>query len=150
MKVCDLLPQRPLRLLLVDDNAGEAPLIRAAAKELGLRCEIEAVTESDAALSLLQKSSKHAPDVLLLDINMPKVDGYAVLAEIRRHSSLRLLPVIMFSGSDDPADVARAYDLGANAFVVKPAGSYSELVRRLHSFWYACASLPTIAGAAVA
>jgi CheY-like chemotaxis protein len=150
MKLSEAMPPRPLRLLLIDDNPGEAPLVRAAIQDLGLWCELEAVTESDTAVGLLQKRATTAPDVILLDINMPKLDGYAVLEKIREHPTLRLLPVIMFSGSRNPDEVARAYQLGANAFVVKPMGSYREVVRRIHSFWYSCASLPTVAEAAAA
>ena len=150
MKLSDAIPPRPLRILLVDDNAGEAPLIRAAVKDLGIQCEIDALTESEAVLAFLRTHTRSAPDVILLDISMPKLDGYAVLDQLRRDATLRLLPVIMFSGARNPAEVERAYALGANAFIVKPMDSYRDVVGQIHSFWYSCASLPGVADAAAA
>jgi CheY-like chemotaxis protein len=148
MRLCDALPPRPLRILVVDDNSSEAPLVRAACQELGIACEIEALTDSRAVLPRLLSKAHPTPDIVLLDVNMPAPDGYSVLGEMKQRPSLRLLPVIMFSGSHDLQAVSRAYDLGANAFIVKPSGSYTSVLRNLHAFWYHCATLPFLAEAA--
>jgi CheY-like chemotaxis protein len=136
------MSQNP-RVLLAEDNPQDAELTIEALSTYKLSDAIEVVSDGSEALDYLHCRGKHAgrsngnPTVVLLDIKMPKVDGLAVLREIKSNETLRTIPVVMLTSSREEQDLIAGYEGGANAFVVKPVDfpSFQEAVRRLGVFW---------------
>jgi CheY-like chemotaxis protein len=131
------------KVLLVEDNENDVELaIRALAKS-GITKEIVVTTDGALALDYLYRRNHYAertdsnPVLILLDLKMPKVDGLQVLASIRGDASLKRIPVILFTSSREQQDLNKAYDLGVNAYVVKPAhfGDYVKALATLGEFW---------------
>jgi CheY-like chemotaxis protein len=113
---------RPARVVLAEDDPAIARLIGIALKRTGIPHDLEIVHDGDGTIAALETPSTvgHlSPTLLLLDINMPGKNGFDVLEYVKRHPQLRRIPVVIFSNSDRPADVNRAYDLHANAYVRK-------------------------------
>lgn len=139
---------RPIRVLLVEDNPGDADLTRETLEDSRRRLEIAVVVDGVQATDyLLQRGSyQHtiAPDIVLLDLNLPRMDGYAVLAEIQRHPALRTIPVVVWSSSDAGHDIARCYELGARCYVTKPVelDAFQARVHAIEQFWFDTAKLP--------
>lgn len=131
-------------ILLVEDNADdEALFVRALAKK-GIMNEIVIARDGVEALELLHGASSLAPSVIFLDLKIPKVDGLQVLAQLRADARTRTLPVVILTSSDEPGDVARAYDLGVNSYVRKPIefAQFSETVGDIGSYWLSINELP--------
>lgn len=120
------LSATPLRILLVDDNEDDALLIREAFRKANRPNELWVVHDGIAALAFLNQSNEHAdkprPDVVLLDINMPKLNGFGVLEAMRGNPQLADLPVVMCSTSDHKHEIERALELGARDYLQKPIG----------------------------
>jgi CheY-like chemotaxis protein len=137
---------RPVDILLVEDNPADIRLTREAFAEAGIAGRLHVATDGVEALLLLQdvRNGTFWPDLILLDLNLPKKDGREVLAEIKADPALRGIPVIVLTTSRAEEDVARAYQLHANAFVSKPVGfqDFLAAVRSLQRFWLAVATLP--------
>jgi two-component system, chemotaxis family, response regulator Rcp1 len=135
-------------MLLVEDNAGDVRLTREALREGNLAVELTAVADGEQALAYLRGEGEHAgarrPDVILLDLNLPKKNGLEVLEEIKADPGLRRLPVIMLTTSASARDVAACYDRGVNCYVVKPLDldDFTRLVQAINSFWLEVARLP--------
>ena len=131
------------RILLVDDNPRDIELALDALAHHNLANEVVAVRDGAEALDYLYRRGQFAgrtggqPAVVLLDLKMPKVDGLQVLREIRRTPELRLLPVVMLTSSNQEADIAECYSLGASAYVVKPVDfhDFVEAVKKTQMFW---------------
>jgi two-component system, chemotaxis family, response regulator Rcp1 len=138
----------PLQLLLVEDNPGDADLTRDALAEAKLDVEIHVAVDGTQALDFLLRRPPYAnaksPDLILLDLNLPKMSGREVLAEIKRHEALRVIPVVVLSSSDSETDVAECYRAGANCYVTKPLGleAFQLSVRAVERFWFDVARLP--------
>ncbi|HTE59878.1 MAG TPA: response regulator [Solirubrobacteraceae bacterium] len=136
-------------ILLVEDNAGDVRLTREALREADLEVELTAVPDGEQALAFLRNEGEHAgaprPDLILLDLNLPKKNGLEVLEEIKRDPALRTMPVIMLTTSSSARDVAACYDLGVNCYVVKPLDldDFTGLVQAINGFWLEVARLPT-------
>jgi CheY-like chemotaxis protein len=134
---------QPRHVLLAEDNPHDVELTIEALSTYNLAGSIEVVSDGGEALDYLRCRGKHAgrtsgpPSVVLLDIKMPRVDGLAVLREIKASDDLRTIPVVMLTSSREEQDVIAGYESGANAFVVKPVDfpSFLEAVRRLGVFW---------------
>ena len=124
-------------LAAVEDSAAEARLLQCALAEITTPHVLTVVRDGAECLQLLEGAVRGTPDLLLLDINLPGLNGLDVLARIRANPTYGAIPVIMFSGSQRPEDVRRAYDLGANAYVVKPVtmDAYFEVVKAIESLW---------------
>jgi len=142
-----MTPLRP-EILLVDDNLADLDLIREALRSSGRSARVHAVNDGEQALVYLEQSGASTvaarPDLVILDLNLPRKDGRAVLAAMKASSSLRTIPVVIFTTSHSRSDIARSYDLGANCYVSKP-GSLPEFfaaVRAIQDFWIGVASLP--------
>jgi len=136
------------RILLVEDNAGDVRLTREALREAGVAVELVAVPDGDQALAFLRNEGEHAgaarPDVILLDLNLPKKNGLEVLEEIKGDPELRRTPVIMLTTSAAAGDVTACYDRGVNCYVVKPLDldDFTGLVQAINRFWFEVARLP--------
>lgn len=139
---------RPLRLLLVDDNPGDVRLAREALREAGHLADLQAVRDGEEALSYLRRLNGHAgaarPDVILLDLNMPRLDGRETLRRLKADEDLRAIPVIVFSSSRSAEDVAACYGLHANCYVTKPADfeGFERVLQAIESFWSQVVELP--------
>jgi two-component system, chemotaxis family, response regulator Rcp1 len=135
-------------ILLVEDNAGDVRLTREALREADVSVELTAVPDGEQALAFLRGEGAHAgvarPDLILLDLNLPKKNGLEVLEEIKRDPELRRTPVIMLTTSSSARDVAACYDRGVNCYVVKPLDldDFTRLVHAINSFWFEDAQLP--------
>lgn len=126
------------RLLLVEDDLRDVKLFLHAAGAFGLEpTDVGVVRDGAEALEVLTDPALRLPDLVLLDLKLPKVDGLEVLAAVRRTPGLRRLPIVMHSSSREERDIAGAYDLGVNAYVVKTVDhhAYTDNVGRILSFW---------------
>lgn len=143
-----LMETRIVEILLVDDNIGDVVLAKEALKGANFTNRVSNVSDGMEALDFLHRKGKYAdaamPDLILLDINMPRKNGCEVLAEIRRDRNLRSLPVIILTSSESEDDIARAYELGANCFVTKPADldEMVQVIQAIDYFWTSVAKLP--------
>lgn len=133
-----------MKILLVDDNRPDVRLFQESFRALRIPHELEVAYSGEEALQTLSSSEHIArlPDLILLDINMPKIDGFEVLTAIRQNPNLRTIPVIILSSSCEERDVHRAYDLGANCYLCKPMEEFVDLVGDLNRFWLMRARLP--------
>lgn len=129
-------------ILLVEDSAPDAMLIRQALREAEVEGTVEVVTDGEQAMARLRRGP--APDLMLLDLNLPRKDGRAVLAEMSVDADLREIPVIVLTTSSAPHDVHFAYRHCANSYVRKPLGldRLVETARAIRDFWLGVATLP--------
>lgn len=130
-------------ILLVEDNAGDVRLTREALREADVSVELTAVPDGEQALAFLRDGAQR-PDLVLLDLNLPKKNGLEVLEEVKGDPELRGIPVIMLTTSSSSRDIAACYDRGVNCYVVKPLDldDFTRLVRAINSFWFEVAELP--------
>lgn len=140
--------KKPIRVLLVEDNPGDADLTKETLEAGKVHIEIAVAVDGSDALARLGKKPPYQdvelPDLILLDLNLPKVDGREVLAELKRHDELRRIPVVILTSSDAESDIAKSYELGASCYVTKPVGldSFQSIVRSVESFWFTVVKLP--------
>lgn len=138
---------RPARILLVEDSVADAKLFGIALDEAGSSSEVMLAEDGDDALRKLAAivaGDISRPDVVVLDINLPRVNGIDVLRRIKGDPELRTIPVVVFSTSRAEVDVAAAYACGASSYVVKPVDlhRFIEVVRSIESYWTATVRLP--------
>jgi chemotaxis family two-component system response regulator Rcp1 len=133
-----------MKILLVDDSDADVYLFQEAFRGLQNVHELEVARDGEQALQHLHAAvgNKYLPALILLDLNLPKMDGFEVLRTIRADSKLRAIPVVVFSSSSDRSQVYRAYEMGANAYVVKPMNDFVDLVGDFERFWLQRAELP--------
>ena len=136
-------PSRPIELLVVDDSASDARLTKEALTEARVESNVRIASDGVEALELL-RSDVRRPDIILLDLDMPRMDGRQTLAELKADPALRAIPVVVLSGSEDVRDVKKTYSLQANCYVSKPVDldDYTEVVKAIASFWLNVAQLP--------
>ncbi len=138
-------------ILVVEDNAGHARLIAEALRTMRIPNHVSIVRDGVEALDFLQHAGSYTsaprPELILLDLSLPRKDGYQVLAEIKSHCSLRRIPVVVLTGSDADQDVVRAYELHANCYITKPLdfANLTAVVQSLEAFWFTVAKLPPAA-----
>jgi CheY-like chemotaxis protein len=131
------------RILLVEDNENDLELTMTALESSQFASDVEIVRDGEQALEYLERRGAHTnrpdldPAVVLLDLKLPKVDGLEVLERMRNHPKLRMVPVVMLSSSCEERDIVRSYELGVNAYVVKPVDfdQFSNVIRELAQFW---------------
>ncbi len=139
---------QPVEILLVEDNPGDVRLTREALRDAKVRNNMRVVTDGAEALAFLRREGKYAdaprPDVILLDLNLPRKDGREVLAEIKADASLRRIPVVVVTTSEAEQDILKAYDLHANAYVTKPVDfdQFIRVVQSIEDFWLEIVKLP--------
>jgi two-component system, chemotaxis family, response regulator Rcp1 len=140
---------KPIDILLVEDNPGDSRLAVEALKESKLRNNLHIVTDGMEAMDFLYKRGKHAqvprPDLILLDLNLPKKDGREVLAEIKSDPDLKRIPVVILTISKAEEDVLKTYNLHANCFITKPLdlSQFVTVVKSIEDFWLTIVKLPS-------
>ncbi|MGB8705952.1 MAG: response regulator [Gillisia sp.] len=137
-----------INILLVEDNEGDILLATEALEENGISSSVNVVKDGCEALMYLEKKGKYAnvssPELILLDINLPKLNGHEVLKNIKTSEELKHLPVIMLSTSNSKEDIFNSYRLYANCYIPKPMGEngYSEVIASINKFWGSVVQLP--------
>lgn len=139
---------RPVRVLLIEDNPGDADLTKETLEAGKILVDISVAIDGPSALDRLLRrppfENVDLPDVILLDLNLPKMDGKAVLAEVKKHEDLRVIPIVILTSSDAEADVVASYRLGASCYVTKPVGleAFRKIVGSVEDFWFTVVRLP--------
>ena len=139
---------RPVEILLVEDNPGDARLAFEALREAGINNNLTWVANGVDALTFLRKEGRYAnalrPDLVLLDLNLPKKDGREVLTEIKSDGALRRIPVVILTTSQAQDDISRAYQLNANSYITKPVDleQFIRVVQAINNFWLTVVELP--------
>jgi len=140
-------------LLLIEDNPADADLTRDSFAQVNSRLSIEVASDGVEAMSYLNRENQHQgaarPELILLDLNLPRLDGREVLREVKASEQLRSIPVIVWSSSRARKDVSDCYDLGANCYLVKPLDlrAYQDVINTVERFWIGTACLPNKSGA---
>lgn len=139
---------RIARILLVEDNPTDVLLTERALSSMDIEVQLSVANDGEIAMEMLFQrggySEAELPDLILLDINMPRKDGLQVLSEIKAAPELRHLPVMMLTTSDSPSDIHKAYSLFANAYAAKPSqpAAFRDMVKTIESFWFEAVLLP--------
>jgi two-component system, chemotaxis family, response regulator Rcp1 len=139
---------RPIEILLVEDSPGDIRLTQEAFKDAKVHINLHVAFDGTQAMAFLKQESEHAnvprPDLILLDLNLPKKDGREVLKEIKESSALKSIPVLILTTSEAEADVQRSYQLHANCYITKPVGldGFLKVVNGIDSFWLSVVKLP--------
>ncbi len=140
---------RPVEVLLVEDSPSDAELTIEALREGKVRNHLSVVEDGVEALRVLRREGEYAnaprPDLIMLDLNLPRKDGREVLAELKADPDLKSIPVVVLTTSRAEQDVLRAYNLHANCYITKPVDfeQFLEVVRSIESFWLMVVTLPT-------
>jgi CheY-like chemotaxis protein len=139
----------PIEVLLVEDSPADVRLTKEALKEEKLHITLKVVNDGVEAMEYLRQEGKYAqavrPDLILLDLNLPKKDGREVLKEIKGDQSLRSIPVVILTTSKSEEDIIKAYDLHANCYITKPLdlNQFSMVVKSIENFWLTIVKLPS-------
>ena len=139
---------RLVEILPVEDNPGDVRLTKEAMKEGKIRNNLSVASDGVEAMAFLRREGKYAdaprPDVVLLDLNLPKKDGRSVLKEIKEDPNLRRIPVVILTSSKADEDVLNSYDLHANCYITKPGDleQFIEVVKSVEDFWLQIVKLP--------
>lgn len=142
---------KPIEILLVEDSEGDVRLTREALAEGKFRNRLSVVTDGVEALDFLRKRGRFAgtamPDLILLDLNLPKMDGREVLAEIKADDRLKSIPTVVLTTSEAEKDILKSYQLHCNAYITKPIDlhQFIDTVRSIESFWLTIVKLPKAA-----
>jgi len=140
---------RAHQILLIEDNPGDVRLTQEAFKESKNNIELEVVTDGIEAIKFLRREEAYAeksvPDLILLDLNLPKWDGREVLETIKTDDQLKRIPVVVLTTSNAGVDILKSYDLHANCFINKPIDfdKFFEIIHKIEEFWLSTAILPT-------
>lgn len=146
--MCPQPSGQPIEILLVEDNPGDVRLTREAFKEGKVRNNLSVASDGVEALAFLRREGKYAnaprPDVILLDLNLPRKDGREVLAEIKEDPDLRRLPVVVLTTSQAEQDILKSYNLHANCYITKPVDleRFITVVKSIETFWLSVVKLP--------
>ncbi|MEN3296208.1 MAG: hypothetical protein V7642_5461 [Burkholderiales bacterium] len=138
----------PIEILLVEDNPGDVRLTVEALKDGKVLNQLHVVEDGVAALDFLYMRAPYAnvprPDLILLDLNLPRKNGREILAEIKSDDSLKTIPVVILTTSEAEQDILRAYSLHANCYISKPVGydQFTNIVRSIEAFWLTIVKLP--------
>lgn len=136
---------KPISVLLVEDDPGDALLVREAMSQDKVKNELHVVNDGVLALEHLRDPGNPLPDLILLDLNLPRKDGREVLAEIRADPALSHIPVVILTTSEAETDILRSYELHANAYVTKPVDleCFLKVVRAIDTFFVSIVKLPS-------
>jgi chemotaxis family two-component system response regulator Rcp1 len=145
-------PLQPIEILLVEDNPGDVRLTQEAFKEGKVNNNLYVVNDGIEAMAYLHQEGKYSkvsrPDVILLDLNLPKKDGREVLAEIKEDADLRRIPVVVLTTSQAEQDILKTYNLHANCYISKPVdlARFITVVKSIETFWLSVVKLPPSRG----
>jgi chemotaxis family two-component system response regulator Rcp1 len=137
-----------IEVLLVEDSPGDVRLTREAFKDAKVHIRLHVASDGQEAMSFLKRESEHAnaprPDLILLDLNLPRKDGREVLAEIKEDPALKTIPVVILTTSASEEDILRSYQLHANCYITKPVGldGFLKVVQSIDNFWLSVVKLP--------
>lgn len=137
-----------IEILLVEDNPGDVRLTREALKDSKLHNNLSVVEDGAEALAFLRRQGKYAnaprPDILLLDLNLPRIDGRQVLEEIKKDDELKRIPVVVLTTSASEQDILMSYNLHANCYITKPVdlNQFITIVKNIENFWFSIVKLP--------
>lgn len=139
----------PIEVLLVEDNPGDVQLTRIALEDSKISVNLNVARDGVEAMAFLRKQQTYTgmptPDIILLDLNLPRKDGREVLAEIKADEALRRIPVVVLTTSGAEEDVLRAYNLCANCYITKPVDfdQFVKIVQSIENFWFTVVKLPS-------
>ena len=139
---------RPVRILLIEDSPSDVAMTRAALVDGRIANELSVVGDGEKAIAFLRREGHYLnaprPDLILLDLNLPKMDGREVLEELKQDPDLKVIPIVVLSTSAAEVDVQRCYETYANSYVIKPIGvdAFLDAVRGIEDFWLALVRLP--------
>ena len=139
---------KPIEILFVEDNSGDVRLTQEAFKETKVQNKMHVVEDGEEALAFLGREGKYRdvprPDLILLDLNLPRKDGREVLGEIKADNELRTIPVVILTSSEDEEDVLKAYNNYANCYITKPVdfAQFMRVVKSIKDFWLTVVKLP--------
>lgn len=139
---------KPVKILLVEDSETDIDLLREVMEESKIWNELSVVRDGVEAIEFLRQEGSHTdafvPDIILLDLNMPRMNGREVLAMIKEDSTLKRIPVVVLTSSKAESDIVKSYQLHANCYVTKPLGldQFSEIVHAIENFWFSVVKLP--------
>ena len=139
---------RPIDILLVEDSPSDVAMTVAAFREGRIANDLHVVTDGNEALAYLRKqppfTDTRRPDIVLLDLNLPKIDGREVLAELKEDDDLKDIPIVILTTSSAETDILRSYQLHANSYVAKPVGvdGFFAAIRSIEDFWLSVVRLP--------
>jgi CheY-like chemotaxis protein len=140
---------KAIEIFLVEDNPGDARLTVEALREAKVHNRLSWVTDGAEAIAFLRREGHHThaprPDLILLDLNLPRKDGREVLAEIKKDEKLRRIPVVVLTTSQAEEDILKAYNLNANCYITKPVDldKFIEVVKTIKDFWLSIVRLPS-------
>jgi chemotaxis family two-component system response regulator Rcp1 len=139
---------KPIHVLLVEDNPGDVRLTKEILKDAKVRISLSVVEDGVEAMAFLRQEGKYAsaslPDLVLLDLNLPRKDGREVLTEIKQDPDLKRIPVVILTISNAEKDILKSYNLYANAYVTKPLDleQFSKIAKAIEDFWFTIVKLP--------
>jgi CheY-like chemotaxis protein len=137
-----------VNILLVEDNPGDALLVRESMRDLKLRNRLHHVSDGDEAMRFLKRQGEHAgaarPDLILLDLNLPGMSGREVLGAIKNDPALDVIPIVVMTSSSAERDIVESYEIGANCYVTKPLDldQFMHVVQSVECFWLSIVKLP--------
>ena len=139
---------KPIVILLVEDNPGDVRLIQEVLKEAKVKNDLHVVYDGGDALAFLRREGKYKdvprPDMILLDLNLPKKSGHEVLADIKADENLKQIPVVILTVSKNDEDIIKSYNLHENCFITKPMdlNQFLNVVKAIEDFWFTIVKLP--------
>jgi chemotaxis family two-component system response regulator Rcp1 len=145
----DKMMGQPVQILLVEDNPGDVRLTIEALRENKVHNRLHVVADGEAAMAFLRRAAPYAdaphPDLILLDLNLPKKNGIEVLAEIKSDPDLKRIPVVIMTTSSSEQDILKTYNLHANCYIVKPIDleQFISVVKSIEGFWVTIVKLPS-------
>lgn len=139
---------RTIKILLVEDSRADARLIVEVFKEEKIAVDVDIVRDGEAAMSYLRREGEYSkstqPDLILLDLNMPKKDGREVLAEVKGDEHLKSIPIVILTTSQSEEDILKSYNLQASCYVTKPIDleQFTKIIKALDGFWFSAVRFP--------
>lgn len=147
MSLADLI--RPVEILLVEDNPGDVRLVREALQKGKVRTRLSVAEDGEEALAFLRREGQHTgairPDIILLDLNLPKKDGHRMLADMKGDPALQCIPVVVLTTSTAQEDIAQSYALHANCYIIKPMDleQFFAVMKAIEEFWFTVVTSPS-------